>query len=200
MCAYGRWHIACAAYGLRLLPVPLVSYSTILPRRHARRRTARRTPRLRVRVRMRARRKKIQSFQLFVGKFLVPQWRMLHAGCPVRTSWVPQGTPALDEATVVWSVWRSPHPKYLIFEQGRSALAGRWRLCASEHRVGAFEGCRSAHDHFGCAHSCSLPPSPRRGPVDGTDSAPTKSSQARQAGRRGVSDSLKLGLSQRSTT
>ena len=70
------------------------------------------TPRLRVRVRMRARRKKIQSFQLFVGKFL-PQWRMLHAGCPVRTSWVPQRTPALDEATVVWSVWRSPHPKYL---------------------------------------------------------------------------------------
>ena len=24
-----------------------------------------------------------------------------------------QRTPALDEATVVWSVWRSPHPKYL---------------------------------------------------------------------------------------
>ena len=28
MCAYGRWHIACAAYGLGLLPAPLVSYST----------------------------------------------------------------------------------------------------------------------------------------------------------------------------
>ena len=34
--------------------------------------SARRTPRLRVRVRMRARRKKIQSFQLFVGKFSFP--------------------------------------------------------------------------------------------------------------------------------
>ena len=28
MCAYGRWHIACVAYGLGLLPVPLVSCST----------------------------------------------------------------------------------------------------------------------------------------------------------------------------
>ena len=28
MCTYGRWHIACAAYGLGLLLVPLVSYST----------------------------------------------------------------------------------------------------------------------------------------------------------------------------
>ena len=75
-----------------------------------------------------------------------------------------------------------------------------WRLCASEQRVGAFEGCRSAHDHFGFAHSCLLPPSPRRGPVDGTDSAPTKSLQARQVGRRGVSDSLKLEKPQHSTT
>ena len=32
MCAYGRWHIACAAYGLGLLPVPLVSYSTSVHR------------------------------------------------------------------------------------------------------------------------------------------------------------------------
>ena len=76
-----------------------------------------------------------------------------------------------------------------------------WRLCASEQRVGAFEGCRSAHDHLGIVHSCSLSPSPRRGPVDGTDSAPTKSLQARQVGRRGVlEDSLKLGLPQCSTT
>ena len=30
MCAYGRWHIACVAYGLGLLLVPLVSYSTLL--------------------------------------------------------------------------------------------------------------------------------------------------------------------------
>ena len=37
-----------------------------------------------------------------------------------------------------------------------------WRLCASEQRVGAFEGCRSAHDHLGSVHSCSVPPSPRR--------------------------------------
>ena len=31
----------------------------------------------------------------------------------MRTSWVLQRTPALDEPTVVWSVWGSPHPKYL---------------------------------------------------------------------------------------
>ena len=37
------------------------------------------------------------------------------------TSWVPQQTPALDEDTVVWSVWRSPHPKYLC------KAVRRWR-------------------------------------------------------------------------
>ena len=62
--------------------------------------------------------------QLFVGKFLVPQWRMLHAGCPVRTSWVPQRTPALDEATAVWSVERVAVTPSQIFVQSRSALAG----------------------------------------------------------------------------
>ena len=41
------------------------------------------------------------------------QPEMLHAGCLVRTSWLPQPAPARDEATAVWSAWRSPHPKYL---------------------------------------------------------------------------------------
>ena len=55
---------------------------------------------------------------------------MLHAGCPVRTSWVPQRTPALDEATVVWSVWRSPHPKYLSKAVWRCVERARRYVCA----------------------------------------------------------------------
>ena len=73
-----------------------------------------------------------------------------------------------------------------------SDLLGR-RVCRAARR-------RQRDWRLGFSHSCSLSPSPRRGPVDGTDSAPTKSLQARQVGRRGVSDSLKLGLPQRRTT
>ena len=87
-------------------------------------------------------------------------------------------------------IWPSRGAKAeLRFWRARSA-ANRGTMT---HDLFLFVGCSSAHDHFGFAHSCSLSPSPRRGPVDGINSAPTKSSQARQAGRRGVSDSLKLG-------
>ena len=80
-------------------------------------------PRLRVRVRVRARPfsgKRYTNFQQLQRQF---QPEMLHAGCLVRTSRLPQPTPALDEATVVWSVWRSPHASQ-IFVLSRSALAG----------------------------------------------------------------------------
>ena len=110
--------------------------------------------------------------------------------CPPRGFW---GLPI--EARLIYEASGAPIPNICTKPFGVG-----WRLCASEQRVGAFEGCRSAHDHLGLVHSCSVPPSPRRGPVDGTDSAPTKSLQARQVGRRGVSDSLKLGLPQRRTT
>ena len=153
------------------------------------------SPRLRVRVRMRARRKKIRSFQLFVGKFSFPSGECYMRDVQCERAGCHSERPPSMKPPSCGACRGHPIPNICAKPFGVG-----WRLCASEQRVGAFEGCRSAHDHFGFAHSCSLPPSPRRGPVDGTDSAPTKSLQARQVGRRGVSDSLKLGLPQRSTT
>ena len=153
------------------------------------------TPRLRVRVRLRARRKKIQSFQLFVGKFSFPSGECYMRDVQCERAGCHSERPPSMKQPSCGACGGHPIPNICAKPFG----VGR-RLCASEQRVGAFEGCRSAHDHLGIVHSCSLSPSPRRGPVDGTDSAPTKSLQARQVGRRGVSDSLKLGLPQRSTT
>ena len=128
------------------------------------------------------------------------------SGCTKGAPWRATRCIGADGSPVGGAQQRRPSP-YLVSQEEKPSKSargagppGKAKARGAEQRVGASECCRSAHDHFGFAHSCSLPPSPRRGPVDGTDSAPTKSSQARQAGRRGVSDSLKLGLSQRSTT
>ena len=122
-----------------------------------------------------------------------------HAEGEVRTSWVLQRTPALDSTSMkppsCGACGGHPIPNICVKPFGVG-----WRLCASEQRDGAFEGCGCVLDHLGMTHSCLLPPSPRRGPVDGTGAGPTKSPQARQVGGRSVSKSLKLGFPQRSTT